>query len=127
MNTRTFQYLHDTTAQALKAGYSVVVDATFIRQRTRNAYVELAKNLGIPVRIISCHCELNLIEARLKRREAEGRDPSDADVSVMREQMKVQQPLTSEEQLITLPVDTRDDEAIEQLMAQLRAQRLITD
>jgi predicted kinase len=79
------------------------------------------------VRIISCHCELNLIEARLKRREAEGRDPSDADVSVMREQMKVQQPLTSEEQLITLPVDTRDDEAIEQLMAQLRAQRLITD
>jgi hypothetical protein len=29
--------------------------------------------------------------------------------------------------LITLPVDTRDDEAIEQLMAQLRAQRLITD
>ena len=45
----------------------------------------------------------------------------------MREQMKVQQPLTSEEQLITLPVDTRDDEAIEQLMAQLRAQRLITD
>jgi predicted kinase len=68
-----------------------------------------------------------LIEARLKRREAEGRDPSDADVSVMREQMKVQQPLTSEEQLITLPVDTRDDEAIEQLMAQLRAQRLITD
>jgi aminoglycoside phosphotransferase family enzyme/predicted kinase len=127
MNTRTFQYLHDTTAQALKAGYSVVVDATFIRQRTRNAYVELAKNLDIPVRIISCHCELNLIEARLKRREAEGRDPSDADVSVMREQMKVQQPLTSEEQLITLPVDTRDDEAIEQLMAQLRAQRLITD
>jgi predicted kinase len=70
---------------------------------------------------------MNLIEARLKRRQAEGLDPSDADVSVMREQLQVQQPLSSEEQLITLPVDTRDDEAIEQLMAHLRAQRLIGD
>lgn len=127
MNTRTFQYLLNTTAQALKAGYSVVVDATFIMQRTRNAYVELAESLEIPVRIISCHCEQNLIEARLKRRQAEGLDPSDADVSVMHDQLQIQQPLTSEEQLITLPVDTRDDEAIEQLMAHLRAQKLIDD
>lgn len=127
MNSRTFQHLLDTTAAMLNAGYSVVVDATFIHQRTRNAYVELAANLNLPVRIISCHCEQNLIEARLKRRQEEGKDPSDADVQVMHEQLSVMQPLSSEEQLITLPVDTRDDEAIEQLMAQLRAQRLIGD
>jgi hypothetical protein len=35
--------------------------------------------------------------------------------------------LSSTEQLITPPVDTEDDEAIEQLMAQLRAQRLLCD
>ena len=45
----------------------------------------------------------------------------------MRDQLQIQQPLTSEEQLITLPVDTRDDEAIEQLMAHLRAQKLLGD
>ncbi|MBP0049745.1 AAA family ATPase [Marinobacterium sp. AK62] len=125
MNSRTFQHLYDTTVLMLKAGYSVVVDATFIQQRTRNAYVELAQQLNLPMRIISCHCEQNLIEARLKRRQEEGLDPSDANVEVMREQLNVMQPLSSDEQLITLPVDTRDDEAIEQLMAQLRAQRLI--
>ena len=125
MNSRTFQHLLETSTLMLKAGYSVVIDATFIHQRTRNAYVELASALDLPVRIISCHCEQNLIEARLKRRQEAGLDPSDANVEVMREQMSVMQPLSSEEQLITLPVDTRDDEAIEQLMAQLRAQRLI--
>jgi aminoglycoside phosphotransferase family enzyme/predicted kinase len=127
MNTRTFQRLFDTTAQALKAGYSVVVDATFIRRRARNAFVELAADLDLPIRIISCQCAQNLIEARLKRRQAKGRDPSDADVAVMHQQRRVAQPLSSTEQLITLPVDTEDDEAIEQLMAQLRAQRLLCD
>ncbi len=127
MNSRTFQHLYDKTALMLRAGYSVVVDATFIQQRTRNAYVELAKSLDVPIRIISCHCEHKLIEARLKRRHEEGLDPSDADVAVMREQKKMMQPLSSDEQLVTLPVDTRDDEAIEQLMAQLRAQRLLGD
>jgi len=127
MNSRTFQHLLDTTELMLRAGYSVVVDATFIQQRTRNAYVELASNLDVPMRVISCHCEQNLIEARLKRRQEEGRDPSDADVEVMHEQLSLMQPLSSDEQLMNLPVDTRDDEAIEQLMAQLRAQRLIGD
>ncbi len=85
----------------------------------------MAESLGIPVRIISCSCKLHLIEARLARRIADGKDPSDADIEVMHQQLASGQPLSSEEQMLTLPVDTENDEAIEQLLAQLRAQNLL--
>ncbi|MFC6670739.1 bifunctional aminoglycoside phosphotransferase/ATP-binding protein [Marinobacterium aestuariivivens] len=88
MNIRTYHRLFETTRDMLRAGYTVVVDATFIRQRPRISYAELATSLKVPFRIISCHCEQKLIEARLKRRQAKGMDASDADVTVMRQQKK---------------------------------------
>ena len=106
-------------------GYSVIVDATFIRQRTRQSYIDLAKKRGIPIRIISCQCEQKLIEARLKRREIEGNDASDADISVMQEQQQHEQPLTPEEENITVVVETDDDDAINRLLEQLRIQEVI--
>ena len=72
MNAHTFNHLFDTSAELLRNGYSVVVDATCLRQRTRQNYIELAEKLNIPIRIISCECEQKLIEARLKRRSNEG-------------------------------------------------------
>ena len=125
MNMRTFHHTSDLAKMLLKAGQTVVVDATLIRKRTRSNYIGLAESLGIPVRIISCSCKLHLIEARLARRLADGKDPSDADIDVMHQQLTSGQPLTPEEQMLTLPVDTENDEAIEQLLAQLRAQNLL--
>ncbi|EAR59858.1 AAA family ATPase [Neptuniibacter caesariensis] len=125
MNAHTFNLLHDTSADLLRNGYSVIVDATFIRQRTRQSYIELAEQLNIPIRIISCTCEQKLIEARLKRRESEGNDASDADIRVMRDQIQHQQPLTEEEQTMAIHIDTDDDDAISRLLEQLRVQEVI--
>jgi len=125
MNTRTLHHLQDTTKLLLRSGQTVIVDATLIRQRTRTGYIKLAEQLNVPVRIISCSCQQHLIEARLALRNAEGKDPSDADVTVMLQQLSSQQPLTASEQMLTLHVDTQDDEAIDQLLSQLRAQNLV--
>jgi len=127
MNLRTFNRLLDTTRTMLRAGTSVVVDATFIRLRGRSLFRQMAERERVPMRIIGCRCDRNLIEARLKRRAEEGSDPSDADVEVMRHQLEILQPISAEEQMLTLEVDTRDDEAIEQLLSQLRAQKLMAD
>ncbi|WP_299183565.1 bifunctional aminoglycoside phosphotransferase/ATP-binding protein [uncultured Neptuniibacter sp.] len=125
MNAHTFNHLFDTSAELLRNGYSVVVDATFIRQRTRQSYIDLANKLGIPIRIISCECEQKLIEARLKRRVTEGSDASDADIHVMQDQMQHQQPLTEAEQGITVTINTDDDDAISRLLEQLRIEEVI--
>ncbi|MGH1463200.1 MAG: AAA family ATPase [Neptuniibacter sp.] len=125
MNAITFNHLLDTSADLIRNGYSVVVDATSIRQRTRQSYIELAKKLNIPVRLIACECEVKLIEARLNKRASEGADASDADIAVMKEQIQHLQPLTPEEQELAVSVNTDDDDAISRLLEQLRLQELV--
>ncbi|UTW10912.1 bifunctional aminoglycoside phosphotransferase/ATP-binding protein [Marinobacterium rhizophilum] len=127
MNVRTYHQLFDTTREMLRAGYTVVVDATFIRQRPRISYAELAASLDVPFRIISCHCEQKLIEARLKRRKAKGVDASDADVSVMHQQKKMQHPLQDDELERTVAVYTDDDEALFLLTDRLRRDGVIRE
>lgn len=124
MNARTFQYLFELARSLLAAGYSVIVDATFIRARTRQSYFQLAENLGVPARIISCECEEKLIEARLRRRSAEGVDASDADVEVMQDQLIHAQPLTAQEEPFSFLINTDDDEAVSRLVNQLISQGL---
>ena len=125
MNTHTFHRLFDLTSNLLRNGYSVAVDATFIRQRTRTSYIELAERLNIPIRIIACECEPKLIEARLRKREIEGNDASDADTEVMKSQLQHQQPLSENEKRISLHINTDDDDAINRLLEQLRLQEVI--
>ena len=127
MNLRTYHQLFDTTREMLRAGYSVVVDATFMRQRPRTSYAELADSLQVPFRIISCHCEQKLIEARLKQRKAKGVDASDADVTVMHQQKKAQHPLQDDERKRTIEVYTDDDEALFLLTDRLKREAVIRE
>ncbi|MGB0733466.1 MAG: AAA family ATPase [Pontibacterium sp.] len=119
MNAHTFNYLLDTTRTLLEAGYPVIVDATFIRERARTAYIELSKELNINLHIIACVCEPNLIRARLKKRAMEGNDASDATVQVMEQQHAHLQHLNEEEQAYAIEINTDDDEAVHKLLEQL--------
>ena len=119
MNVRTHNALIDLTRVLLTAGYSVVVDATFIRQRARNEFRKLAESLAVETRIIACECDPKLVRARLNKRVAEGTDASDADVSVMEAQLDFLQPITEEEEAITVTVDTDNDEAVNRLIKAL--------
>lgn len=125
MNARTFQHLLNLTDALIDSGYSVIVDATFIRKRTRQSFIKLAEKRNTPVRILRCECEQKLTEARLKRRKEQGDDPSDADVAVMHEQLKHFHKLSEDEKRITVTTNTDDDDAINQLVSQLIAQGLI--
>lgn len=125
MNARTFQHLLNLSKALIKSGYSVIVDATFIRKRTRQSYIDLANSLDIPLRIISCYCDSKLIEARLARRSEEGGDASDADIAVMQDQLKHQQILSEAELKHTLRVGTDNDDAVNVLVSQLIAQGLV--
>lgn len=124
MNTRTAQHLYNLAKEMLQSGYSVIVDATFIRQHTRQRYLDLGEELEVPTRIISCFCEQRLIEARLNKRAKEGGDVSDADVPVMQDQLKAQQKITEQEQTQTITVDTDNDQAVDRLVEQLIVQGL---
>ncbi|MBN1008558.1 AAA family ATPase [Amphritea pacifica] len=120
MNVHTFNHLKALTEKLLRVGETVIVDATFIRERTRLSYRRIAEKLGIEMRIISCTCNQTLMEQRLERRVAEAADPSDADVQIMRQQQKTKQPLTQAEQRCCYKVDTNCADPVESLFEQIR-------
>ena len=94
----------------LAAGFSVVVDATFLKRSQRGrCMAELAKRVDAEFRILNCTvCEdLALTENRTND-SGEGADPSEANQQVLEEQLRIKEDLLSEE----LSACLRDDDPI---------------
>lgn len=77
----------------LKAGFSVVVDATFLQGARRERFRRLAATVDAPFRILDFQCAEAVLRERVNRRKLEGRDPSEATVDVLEKQLKSAQPL----------------------------------
>ncbi|MEH6577425.1 MAG: AAA family ATPase [Amphritea sp.] len=119
MNVHTYNHLKNFTEKLLKAGQSVIVDATFIRERPRKSYLAMAEKLDIDVRIINCSCPEPLMAERLIQRQQQGYDPSDATLDIMLRQQHVLQPLSESELAITYNINTSNNCAITSLLQQI--------
>lgn len=81
----------------LKAGYSVIVDATFLRYRDRENFYHLAKHLQVPFVILHCETDNLLLRKRILERATEKKDASEANLSVLDYQEDILEPLTETE------------------------------
>lgn len=77
-NEATYRALLQAARQALTAGTSIIVDATFRRQSDRAAFRNLAQQLGVPFFVLESHCPEELIRERLEKRALDPAEPSDA-------------------------------------------------
>lgn len=102
-NQRTYGYLLDLSSQILKSGFSVIVDAAFLRRDERLQFQTLAQSLGIAFVILHVDSDESLIRERLKRRHMCGRDPSDADEGVYTVLKGLNQPLETNEHDFVIP------------------------
>jgi hypothetical protein len=78
-NDRTYDECLARAKQLLFSGARVLVDASFKEERRRLAFVDAARDWGVPVRILECVSPPALVQNRLARRT---RDPSDADWTI---------------------------------------------
>ena len=100
---RTYGRLRDLAAVVLDAGYSVIVDATFLQPGQRQPFEQLAREKGGRYTIV----EFTAAEETLRRRIGLRRgDASDADLAVLEHQIAAYVPLTSVEQERCVLVDT---------------------
>lgn len=118
---QTYTRLSILAAQVLAAGFPVVVDATCIRQAQRVQLREMIEGQGVPYLLIHCEASLEIIERWLAERQAEGRDPSDADIGVVRQQLQEFEALSPEEQLTAVLVRTDEPGALSTLAERLAA------
>ncbi|MBX9716922.1 MAG: AAA family ATPase [Burkholderiaceae bacterium] len=109
---RTFERLAACARAALLAGYPVIVDAAFLRRHERQQFRALAAESGVPFTILDCRADTTVLRQRVAERGAAGTDASDADVSVLDQQLQWNEPLDADEQVLAIeaatdaPVDT---------------------
>jgi aminoglycoside phosphotransferase family enzyme/predicted kinase len=75
---RTYAALLEHAAPVLRAGRSVVLDATWAERRRRSAARELAHRLGARSSLVRVECSEATALARVRGRSERGEDPSDA-------------------------------------------------
>ena len=119
------------TRDTLLAGYPMLVDATFLKERNRTRFISLANALSIPVFILDFHASPRTLVERVRGRASGPLQPSDARTLVFVRQLANEEPLTPEECLITISFDTDvplsafcDLEYWRPLMEQLGAERV---
>jgi hypothetical protein len=93
----TYDRLRRLARGILHAGYSVVVDATFLHQHQRELFRELAGNEGAAFAILDFHTDQQTLRQRLADRMAQDTDASDADAQVLESQLVSLEPLTATE------------------------------
>lgn len=119
----TYERLHQLAATILRAGFPVVLDATYLKRDQRQAASGVASETGVPLLILDCHAPEAVIASWLAQRQAENADPSDATLEVVKAQQATREPLDETEQQHATRVDTQDANNMNQVIEQIR-QRL---
>jgi uncharacterized protein len=93
MTAATYARLRRLAGIVLRAGFHAVLDATFLRRQQRVTARRLAAKWGVGFIIVDFEVDAEVLRERLRARQAQGRDASDADESVLAGQMRTSQPL----------------------------------
>lgn len=94
---RTYSRLRALAGMLLRAGWSVVVDAAFLRRADRDAFRMLAQDIGVPFAILAPQATPAQLRERIQARSAQGGDASEATLEVLEQQMRTIEPLAPDE------------------------------
>lgn len=90
----TYSRLAGLADDAIAAGWSVVVDAAFLRRTQREEFIHLAARLHVAFAILACEAPLEELRRRLTAR---CNDASEATVAVLEDQLQCAEELTQAE------------------------------
>ncbi len=88
MSAKTYAAMFDAARTVLKAGYCVILDATFLRRQDREQVRSIAKNLHVPCHILWLDVPEHRLRERIRVRCKQGADISDADLRVLDMQLQ---------------------------------------
>ncbi|MCL4747818.1 MAG: AAA family ATPase [Burkholderiaceae bacterium] len=104
---QTYATLENLAQGILESGYPVIVDATFLTRSQREPFKLLARRLEVPLRILFFHADAAELKRRVEARRRNGRDISEADLTVLEHQLQVYSGLEADEQNDTIAIDTQ--------------------
>ena len=99
----TYASLLTRARRLLDEGWTVVVDAAFLRASERAAFAALASEQCVPFHLLACEAPVDVLRQRITERQARGADASEATVAVLEQQLGWLEPLTDAERARYLP------------------------
>lgn len=102
---QTFSHLATVASTVVYSGFSIIVDATFLKQAVRDQFYGLAKELHVPFAILDCAIDEQTARDRVRHRMATGKDASEADLKVLEQQLANQDYLSPNEQRHVVMID----------------------
>jgi len=94
---RTYAHLHTLAQGLLRSGWSVVVDAAFLKRIERDRFRALAQEAGAAFSILAPQATPDELRERILARSAAGGDASEATLDVLDRQMAFIEPLANDE------------------------------
>jgi predicted kinase len=116
-NTRTYNRLAELAGALLEWGYSVLVDAAFLKRCEREQFRRLALRAGVPFAIMHCQADREVQRERVARRSARGDDASEADLAVLEMQLQALESLGADEYPEEIHIDTTRESDLRELLA----------
>jgi len=83
MHIHAYAAMFDAARICLKAGFSVILDATFLHPDSRRQLSELAGECAVPMQCFWLDIKTDILRNNILRRQQSGHDISDADLSVL--------------------------------------------
>jgi uncharacterized protein len=102
---RTYSHVASLAQTLVRAGYSVIVDGTFLKRRQRQQFQGLADALHVPFTIVDFVASEATLRRRVGERHAAGVDASEADTTVLGHQLRTVEPLTADERAASVTYD----------------------
>ncbi|ATX79200.1 hypothetical protein Ga0123461_0780 [Mariprofundus aestuarium] len=87
MHTNTYKAVFDAARVALSAGFSVILDATFIHPDSRSQLKAVADSCHTPLHFFWLDIDESILRERISQRESAANDISDADLRVLELQL----------------------------------------
>lgn len=107
MNEATQARLLAAAGDVVEAGFTVIVDATFIRRGARDEARRCVARLGVPFVVLRFEAPAEVLRERVRARLARGDDASEADEAVLAAQQLALEPLQADELPETFEVRPR--------------------
>ncbi len=93
-NEQTYDCLARHCETGLRAGFNMIADASFLRQRQRQRFCDLAEALQVALFIIDCSAPAATLRKRIQRRAMDPQHVSEADLPVLDHQLAHFDPFT---------------------------------
>jgi hypothetical protein len=101
----TYAHLAELAATILRAGYTVIVDAAFLKHSQRDQLHAVANELRVPFVIFDIRTPENILRQRLRQRATQQHEVSEAGLAVLDHQLATRESLADAEQRHVLGVD----------------------